>query len=423
MSQIRTSDVTNFIKDMIDMTMIFTTDEAGYVIYKKSGDRVTINENGKQSPLIVYQEVINDNTALIINPLAEGSQNAAESTIWFFDTQKTALLGRVFTLIEVIMRTALDEKKATGDKDTHLSMEILNIASKIIEAIDPNTLKEFSHITDSNKEVINEFMTIYYQRKQLRSVLRCGLFDQVVPDVPTWKSKFPSSKVRAKTWLVIDTIVMSILNVKDKDDLSKFIGKADEISCAKLSSFLNVLLAVYREINPLLDIINPDIAIDLSKFAFHLNRLTAYADNAKFMIQPSRTHVAPATQQTLIPGVAPQVPMATPVYASIPGPSQMPGVTLVPGPAFADGRASVPTPVMPAGNYVPGYMPNAMPPNQGGYGMPPQNFGYQQPNYVNPQNNIPFNGPYVQQPYMTGGNNNLNFAPPGMPPGFNPNFR
>lgn len=441
---VKTVDVFNFIKDMVEMTMVFEIDDDGYVIKKSNGERLTLNEGGEQRPLLVYQETIKDQNALVINPLAENLMTSNPSTLWFFNTQRTALLGRIFTIYISVIKTALEEKKSKADKSNHIPMELLNIASKIIEDVDDRLLTEFTQLsTDSDT---NEFITIYYQRKQLRSVLRCALFDAedtslpVENRIPVWKNKFP--KIRKKSWEILERIMLAILHITDKDDILKFTRKAEEISCARLSSFLNVILSVYQEINPLLDIINPDIAIDLSKLAYHVNRLSAYTDNAKFMIMPSRNVVpTTTTQPTAIPGAMPSVPMATPAYLpSTPTPSPMnhPGATLVPGPSFVDGRQAPPTPVMAPGAYSqmnPYGQNNFQQIPQGGYFSPQ---GYQQPQhpymtgyqpqqqypYVNP-NSIPFSGPYLPaQNYNVGSNlNNLNILPPGSPGGYNPNFR
>jgi hypothetical protein len=421
-TQVKTNDVTDFFKDMIGSTMAFEVDDEGYVIKKASGDRVTISEGGQNYPLLVYQETIKDQNAQIINPLAEGL-GSTPSSLWFFNVQRTALLGRICTLILSILKTALDEKKAKKDvdKETHIPMEILSIAAKIIDDVDDRMVEEFNLLM-SDKDDIGEFFTIWYQKKHLKSILRCALFDpEGDPNLPTWRSKFPTSKVRKKTWPVLETVVLAVLGISDKDDIRKFAKKAEELSCARLSSFLLVIMAVYQEINPLLDAINPDLSLDMSKFAFHLNRLSAYADIAKFMVQPTRTATAVPTP-VAIPG-APAVPGFT--QPTFPGHQPMgqpmvPGATMLPGPIYTDGRPSAPVMVAPAqppqqqGYVSPSFPP---PPMQQGF-MPagPQGgyYGYnqpmpqQQPYYQSPQfmggNDIPFAGPYVgQQPGMGGG--------------------
>lgn len=418
MSSVKTKDVSDFIKDMIEQTMVYETDEAGYVIRKSNGERITINDGGVQVPLIIYQETVSDQNAQTINPLAEGL-GSTPSSLWFYDTLKTALLGRIFTLVISVIQTALDEKKAKADQELHIPMQLLNVSSLIIEDVDDRVLEEFMPLTED--KATNEFITIYYQRKQLKSVLRCGLFDAENTGIPAWKSKFP--KVRKKTWVALEKTMLGILNIKDKDDIVKFSKKADEISCARLSSFLNVLMGVYQEINTLLDIINPDIAVDLSKLAHHITNLSAYADNAKFMVQTNRGGAIPmGTQPATIPGMVSNIPLPQQAY---PQPMlNQPGASLIPGPMYADGRPSQPVLAQPA--YQPQGMFPQQPPMfpQQGYGYPAQPPMFPQQGYD--PNTIPFPGPYVtmpqQQPMLgAGGFNGINLMP-GAPAGFNPRW-
>lgn len=417
MTQIKTSDVTKFLKDLVEMTMVYAVDEDGYVISKKTEKRITRTENDVASELLIYQENITDSAALVINPLSEG-QSGTPSALWLYEALGVSLMGRMYVAARTIIAAAIEEKKAKADtKDKYLSIEILNHAAKIIEMVDPNMLAEIDKLSEDR--VNNEFLRIYYQRTQLRSVLRSGVFEIKAPKsdpnrVLVWKDKYP--KIRDKTWECLEVLMLSILGLTEKEDISKFTKKATVLSCARLSSFLNLLMAVYQEINPLLAAIDNSMAVDLSQFAHHINHLEDYSNNAKWWRQPTRA--VPQTVQATpeVPGVVSAgIP---PVPAAGPAPVQ---VDLIPGPVYADGRPSPPIPVIHSTQYYPVQSDIPAMPQPGGlpgsyqpqYGMQPgyPPMGYPQPNYypqqqpIYPQQgqyvpahqvppNMPFDGPY-----------------------------
>ena len=432
MTQIKTSDVTKFLKDLIEMTMAYMVDDEGYVVTKKTGARTTRIENEVASPLLVYQENITDTGALVINPLSEG-QSGTPSALWLYDTLGVSVMGRLYIAVRTIIATAIDEKKAKTDtKEKYLSVEILNHASKIIDMVDPKMLGELDKLSEDRNT--NEFLRIYYQRVQLRAVVRSGVFEAKQPKSEpdrklVWKDKYPG--VRDKTWECLEVLLLSILGLSDKEEMSKFTRKATVLSCARLSAFLNTMMAIYQEINPLLAAIDDKMAVDLSQLAHHINHLEEYSTNARWWRQPTRAVPQTAQPTPEVPGI---------VGAGIPGPTASPvQVDLIPGPVYADGRPSQPIPVIhqtapyyPDQNAVPmmpqpGGLPGSYQPM--GYGAMPgypyqqqPMVGYQQPQYYPQQQqpmypqqgqfvpagqvppNMPFDGPYKT----------YNPAPPGQ---------
>lgn len=408
MTAIKTDDVTSFFKDLIATALIFDIDDDGYVIRKNNGERVTTTGNGKTAELLVYQETIKDRDAFVINPLAEG-QGDVPSTKWMYEVLKKALLGRIFTIFMKVIQTAIEEKKTKKDtkKDSHIPMELLSLAALIVDDVDDRLLEEFMIITSEKED--HEFLNIYYQKRQLRSILRVGLFDVDEPNLPAWRHKF-GKKIRQKSWPVFEKIMLAILNIKDKDEITKFDKKASVLSCARFSSFLNILIAVYQEINSLLDIINPDTAIDLSRMVYHLEHLSAYTDNAKFFIQPTGGTPTPPVQQAptqnLTPNIQPNILSPVPLGGQMAFPQQqmMPGVSLIPGPQYADGRQGPPIAVasspQPTGYGQPAYGQPQMQPMMSGFPQQQMGYGYPQQGQMgySPPNTIPFDGPYITMP-------------------------
>lgn len=411
---INTKDVNKFLRDLISTTIVFGVDDEDYVI--KTGTTNSIREmitdsNGHSTPILLYKEEIKGQEAqeaTILNPLAEGLGQTPGS-LWFFKILMISLRSRIETIGITILKAIIQEKKNKTDdpEANYLPIQLSNIASRIVDGVDEKTLDEFSQLfLDKN----SEFLSLYYQKVNLRHIVRSGLFESSAAGVvPSWKSKFP--KIRKKSWEVFEQILLGVLGIKHKDELSKFDRKANDLSCVRLSSLLNVLLTIYQEINPLLGLTGDDEAvIDLSMLADHINKLPEYSSNARYMVTPQRT--VPSST-VVVPGTVPSVPQAMSAY--LPQPTE---VRLVPGPELADGSQSQPIPVYNQGAMVPGagispYV-NPWQPQVPVYGYNPQPPIPQQ-QYYPPNNQPPFYPPYNQIPFGSP-NQGLNIIP-GLPQG------
>jgi len=410
--QVKTKDVTDFLSHMVDLMMTEEVDDAGYVVNKATRERVLIGEEGQKRPILLYQEEIKDQNALILNPIAEGLGEPL-SAQWFYQRQRVALFVRINTLCRRILQACVIEKQKKPDSEEQppLALELMKIASLVIEDVDEKILDEFAQIT---AKLDNELFAIYYSKKHIHSVFRCGLFDLENAAIPTFRAKFP--KIRKKTWTVMDRLILAIFGINDGQDFSKFTRKPTVVACVRLSSFLNVILGIYQEVNPLLDLINRNLSIDLSKLVHHINNLSDYSDNAKFMVQPNRVPIP--TPPQAIPGHRPHGIPASSGYIAADQ-----NVTLIPGPRMANGQQLPPTQVInssliPSSQIADVGMYNQLPPAQH-YGQ--QFFPQQQnPNTFFPVHNPPFNPPYYQDNRYIPGNTQSTGLMPGLPPAFPP---
>jgi len=411
MNEVKTSDVTNALKDIVKFTMLFTVDEAGYVVNESDGARITIPVEDRRAPILLYQEEIRDQEAQILNPFSEG-QGQPPSSHWLYRALKAALLGRIKMIMEAVIKAAIMEKSKDkkADDSKRLPMAILSLASLIVDEADAKALQELDQIF-ANRSA-DEFLRTYYEKRNLRCNVSSGLFDPEEENslIPSFRSKFPT--IRKKGWGIFEKLLLGILGVNDKDKLAQFGCGSDGTTCPRLSSFLNTLLAIYRPVNELLCHINDgDDAIDLSVLAYHISNIPAYANNARFLVQPYK---APAGSQTPVASSA----TPPPAYGQPPAPS----IALVPAPTYADGWQPPPIPVavqpsypLPQGGYAtPGmYMPQ--PTGWEAYGAPR---GYPSQSPLMPAQPLPppFDPPYAnytvqnQQPQWN------NFVP-NMPPG------
>lgn len=419
---IKTQDVTRFLSDMIDLTMSYTVDAEGYVVSKTSGEKVLIGDGKDPAPILLYQEEIKDSTAFILNPLA-GGLGETPSAQWFYRVQRVALMSRVGILAETLLQIALTSKqraaektKKTDKESEPLAVEVIKIISPIMEDIDEKTLTEFSYLL--KEKDASELVTIYYRGKQIESKLRSGVLDHEDETSPhAWKAKFP--RIRKVTWTVLEKLFLGIFSLRACEDMATYTRKADVIACARLSSTLNVLLAVYQRLNPLLEEVHQDMAIDLGRLAHHVTYLKDYSENARFMVQA----IAPRNPGLMVPGTAPSVPSAS--SNVLPNPY---GMVLIPGPVMADGRQSQPIPLMsaPSGGLF-GAPPPFLPPGVPGPAYAPPSpyadtsrMGYQthQPAY-----NSYYTPPIQPNTYFTNSPmSGMMMPPPGAPQGYRPMF-
>lgn len=425
-------EVTKFLRDLVEMTMIHEVDDKGYVIDEKTKERITLIEEGSRCPLILYQEEIKDQTAILLNPLAEGL-GQTKSSLWLFKKLKVSLIGRIKVLWSEIITRAIADKKLVGKKEdktkSSLPIDLLNIASHIIDNIDDTTLVELEQLFAG--EDGQDVLTIDYQKRQLRHVVGSGIFiTEETLGIKNLRVLHP--KIRKKTWTVFERLLLDTLHISNKEEISKFNRTADGISCVRFSSLLNVILAIYQEINPLLALISNDVVVDLSMLVDHIKKLPLYAQKAQYMVtSPKSGNDSPTT--TVIPGTVPTVPQPNSFI-----PQQQNNVSYVPGPTFSDGRQAPPIPVYTASGGVPGAIPTQpvyvplqqpvvgfIPPVQQGLfpqqqyaqqnSLFPQPQGYMQQNGFFPQQQVvpPFNQPYNQIPVTT----NMGFGVvPNMPP-------
>lgn len=404
----KTALVTKFLKDMVELAIPFTVDDENYVIWSADRpERLLLSDDGKLNsngqPILLYQEEIKDHTAYILNPLAEGLGQTPSSS-WFYRLLQASLSARIQGLCRNIIHSAIAAKKTTDKEESHLPIEILNVAAKISDDVDDKTLGELELIFDSPES--HEFLVLYYQKKNIRYVVRSAIFEHegdVVPGIASFRSKFNTDggvpKIRKKSWGVFEKLLLGILHIKTDEELHKFgrksTGYQDGVTCVRLSSMLNTLLAIFEEINPLLSHINNgELAIDLSMLTGHIDNLGGYAINARGMVQSRQT--TPPPQNNLIPGTA-NIPGAAPsaMYGNV-GQQQQP---IIPG-----GDIAIPGYNVPANSVIlapnaaqQGNMPGPYynPPQQQqqpgpGFGQQPNcGYGQQQPQYG-----------YGQQPQM-----------------------
>lgn len=338
---IKTTEVTAFLKFLIETTMFATVDSDGYVVEAATNERIKTKGHPAKD-LIVYQEKINDRSAHIVNPLAEG-QGMPPGTAWFYLNLRVAAIVRTLLVVEVALKTAYEEKtaekKKKGEEAKHLHPVMVNLISDIINDVDEKMLDEFEKIRQDTA-IHNDFVLIGYRSKSLETKIRIPILDDL-----DW---IPANRLRKKSHAVICKIIYKLLGIENADGLSKFTQKGDTEAPPQISSWLRCLYQYYTQINPALEAVSASMMIDLGVFRNHLDNLVEYANNAKFAVVHAPVEAA-AKPQGGLPGT--NLPSATGTLPPPPTVARGGQMVKIPGRVLADGtrEPDLEVPARPAG--------------------------------------------------------------------------
>lgn len=263
------SDVTKFAKDVVAVGGIYDVDQDGYVVNKVGNDQPVLVKDGTQfKRLLVIQEIIKDNDAIIINPLHEDTTESIDGR-WLFISLSSGLARRIIELVRFVRMSM------TISEDVHAPAEIVKLASRHND-FDDKAMKNFEIIA---KNMI-EFVNVHYVRKLKEARLRCTLFDK------DSRTQFPG--VSDKSWNAIRSLMADILGIDpdpEKDEISRYTVKSDMITTPKLESVLSVYLKVYTQINKYivaLDHDDSDFVVDITTLGAHIAHLPEYYEKCKW---------------------------------------------------------------------------------------------------------------------------------------------
>lgn len=446
MSEIKTSMVTDFLRFIIDTSMAFQVDDDGYVL-DKQGERITLGDPAR--PLILYQERISDQDAIILNPFSEGIQET-EGGKFLYKMIRSSLAARILHTMRVVIDRALAEQKHAALKPAQRKKQkepldrvppvFTDVVAAVVNDVDEKMLAEIDALRKHNgaRDTVNGIVYLLYMKKLLTTSLD-------VPLISEGDEYSPPSGVRQGSVPVFRKMLMAMFKVKSAQELADFKAKASENATPKIDSQARCLFNVYNRLNELFDAIDSSFSIDLTAFQEHLANMPAYSQNARSVITvpAARTpttsvpvqHHAPSATSPVTP--APQ--STTPTYAPQPAPSMRPshvpmpaspGTIRIPGPQRSDGLPTqdieirgpsygyngMPMPTSPT-PMMPGMMmdPSMYQPGNAGWvhhnvgGPQPQQPMYPQPRYVPPYPLHP-GAPQMPGTYMYAGG-------PGFPDG------
>lgn len=273
-SKVSYEEVSDFIKFCIRMGGVFDVDLDGYIVSKVSEEKFTVNINGKERNIIIFQKEIDDNDAIILNPLNESVNIESKDKVYFYKILSLGLFGKVTGLVNRIIDTRLSKD---GED---IPINIAKFVSQFSD-IDEKFKSEFELLIKDNLK----FMNVFYRKKFKEARFRCLVFEE---------DERQEFKIRKKSWKTIDKIFNVLFNIpSDIEDREQYVidtfsYKTTNITCPKLKSTLMVYNKLYFNLNKYFEIMElEDLIVDLTELSYYINNLEKYYNKVKWMVQPT----------------------------------------------------------------------------------------------------------------------------------------
>lgn len=404
---VKTSDVTDAIKFFIATSIVFRTDSEGYITRADQPNtryRYTL-PSGDQKELMVYSEIAPAGV-LVINPFAEGQGLSTPSQTFLYRILRVAANARIATIILGAVRFMQAQKGIKFNDPAFSDIPAVRPMLDLVGGQDEHGKPIVDHINDKSfteiraflerKDIRDDLINIVYNKELGASKLTSDIVEnQYFTDV------VDLGKMRKVSFGVVKALLTNLLLPKGKTFSDYTVKRPSRDVPGKFYTWMSVLYNVYGTINEVLDVIDPEMVVDLSTFAYHLDNFPAYHGNAAWQLQHNEAAYAPKTQGGIaspvstpvgnIPSSSPHIPVPGQVGAQPQSPMQhqpqqqtsqvqLPGMppaqptyapvaqgasTTVPGPVRVDGSQTPPM-VVPT---MPGYQPAQQPMYQQPTGM------------------------------------------------------
>lgn len=407
---VKTSDVTDAVKFFLATTIIYTTDDAGYVTrVDKPNERYKYTlPSGEQKELMVYNEVI-PSGVLVINPFAEGQGLTTPSQSFLYRSLRVAAIARVETILLGAVRF-LQAQKGIKFSDPIFdnlppAKPLLDLVGGVTESgkslLDEVNDKTFAEVRTflQRKDIKDDLISIEYNKALGVSKLRCDILQNA-----DFTETAELGKMRKCTFQVVKALMGNLLGAPTGELSSYTVKRPSREVPGKFYTWMSVLFNLYSKINDVLDVIDPEMVVNLATFSYHLDNFPAYHGNAAWQLQHNEAATGVKHHHTVATPVTSSVGAIPPTSPHIPQPMQMGmhqpmaqqstmigqqtmGGTVVPGPVRIDGTQAPPTTV-PSGQYM-----QQQPMFQGGFN------GQQYPGmYPQVQAPVGMIGAFPQQP-------------------------
>jgi len=343
---LKRTDVTKALKFFVGMSGVYSVDNDGY-IKNTAGEVVKIGNKTDPKDLMVFNEVITNPNAAILNPFAEGL-GETDDQYWFYESFSMSFSIWVTQLIKFISENAVvaSNKKSKAD----LPVELVSMVSPYAELVDKKTEDELEKIMKD----VRSFMNVVYKRKSKTAVFRCAVFEG-----PSFREQFPG--VRKKTWDFLELVLSHIFKTPDPTStpydkiLDEYSYTTEVIGCPKIDAVMHIYYMLAVKLNPYYELMDKfcsdetsvrEYAIDLSTFSYHLNNLNEYYQLARHIIQPNTVKQATPAQQNMMSTVPAPMGVGGMMYSTVPVPNNS-GFNLSPNVPVPSNMGMVPVPQMP----------------------------------------------------------------------------
>ena len=333
MKEAKPVTVEMFVRDLVHLGGIYSVDCDGYVI-GKGGDEnqiCTVKVGTVDKPLLVLQDVIKDDNAVVINPLNENMAESPDSK-WLYKSLSIGLSQR-FIVIARFLKTAIEIENGKDDNsdNIHLSSKVVEFAARHKD-FDAKTLEALETI--SEKKI--HFMNIFYDRKLKEAHFRCSVYN------PDTALEFPN--ITKKAWKSIIALISDILGIStDVEEATEQLNNdftigSDLITVPKLESVLRLYLKIFQRLNRFAVMCmrdDDDFVVDVTTLGHHIENLETYYKKAKYFTNSTTTIASRPAIRTLDSGIG--------VGAQSSGIPSNPAITSFSSPGYVEPPSGIPS--------------------------------------------------------------------------------
>ena len=293
------AEITQGLKDLIKLTMIYDVTNNGFINNTHTGKQAMVNVHGEKKPIFVYHESLPDgNDYVVFNPLNEHASAFEPASSWFYNVMRSSLFARVR---EAIHLSIIFMQKSNGIviQDTYQNVPtdpspkcLTKIAAKnmgknkpLSHLVDKETLVRIDEYLDTDDANIN-FIYAVYNKKHRKSKLHVPL---IAFNEEEWESGTDKKRMRKNDIIVLKNILHGIFGNLDEE----FEVKAPSIECpGKLYTMLSVYYKTYEKVLPFLEIIDelmidedsPPICPDLSILSGFITNIQRFSKGVLWLV-------------------------------------------------------------------------------------------------------------------------------------------
>ena len=295
--------VTDMLKKMFQIGDTFFVD-----INKQVHNKFDINEpiyiqmkdEKIQRKLYIYDTNITDPEAIILNPLAE-TMNPGAECLTFYSSLTSVLSQWVYRVVYFIVTESIRYKDCKDGAYPNTSL--IPILTPFIDKVDSRLATELEKIREAG---LKDFCTLYYNRSQKSTTMLIGIEDD-----GDYIKQFPASKIRKKTWSIIEAIFKFVLDVPaDKKIKEVYHCKTEKVECPIFTTYSDVWIRVWEKIMPYMDLFDgheSDMEI-IESLKEHFSNIPVYRECTMWLKQPTPSSFVMPSSNMKISGPSIQTP-------------------------------------------------------------------------------------------------------------------
>lgn len=264
-------DVQAMITGMIEFGDHLTVDVDGQVHWVSSPKEPISVPVSDGATGIIYTYTTNPGhpDAIIINPFAEGITASVDRN-WFYRVQNVILAQTFGETMKFIVAMAANKEQVCPYP------EILPYTKAIADGVDDKSVGEIQYILEKCND---GFCSIFYNSTSKESKLILGIEDES----RTYQKSVPTSKVRKKTWTMLQNLVRAIFGTEGPvPDTYK--SATAELVCPHFRTFCDVWYRTWKALAPAADVMylhiaenrELDLVGDLKRLEPHFSRIDIY---------------------------------------------------------------------------------------------------------------------------------------------------